>query len=124
MLDNELIAEFMGLTFKKEVNGIKYYNVPIGHVESHNASMGDFSYHRRWDWLMPVVEKVESLAIGQYGTRVTVLIKDTECIISTESDMSWRNSKSKKINSVYASITSFILWYNEQLTHDSNRIQR
>lgn len=114
MNDNELIAEFMGLTFKKEVNSIKYYNVPAGHIESHNASMGDFAYHRRWDWLMPVVEKIESLALGKYGTPVTVDIRHERCNISTESDERWTNHKNSKIEAVYASVVEFIEWYNKQ----------
>ena len=41
MKDNKLIAEFM------EVDGF--------------LSLSQMNYHTSWDWLMPVVEKIESL---------------------------------------------------------------
>lgn len=107
MNDNELIAEFMGLTFKKEINGIKYYNVPVGHIESHNASMGDFAYRRRWDWLMPVVEKVEKIE----GVRV--IIKCSRCRILAGKKVFSCHTISK-LNSMYRVVVEFIEWYNNQ----------
>lgn len=100
MNDNELIAEFMGLTFKKEVNGIKYYNVPVGHIESHNASMGDFAYRRRWDWIMPVVRKISEyrIAYPEQADRVC------NCKIVID------------IASLHFLVVEFIKWHNEHTT--------
>jgi hypothetical protein len=55
---NELIAAYMDCVFKKEIDGVRYYDVPASHVESYNASQGKFAYHKRWDWLMPVIRKL------------------------------------------------------------------
>ena len=62
MKDNKLIAEFMGV-YSKE-NGYDY--TKIGNIGT--------MYHISWDWLMPVVEKIESLGYE-------VQIRNTDCII-------------------------------------------
>ena len=48
MKNNKLIAEFMGDEH------------PLAEV-THEAS---YRYHTSWDWLMPVVEKIEKLEVG------------------------------------------------------------
>lgn len=95
--DNELIAEFMGLTLKKKINGINYYNVPAGHIESHNASMGDFAYHRRWDWIMPVVYKIASFRMA-YPEETS---KVCDCKVVIDRIV------------LYAKVIDFIKWYNK-----------
>ena len=54
MNDNKLIAEFMGLPIV-EHDGM-WYN-----PEDTNMK---FNYDTSWDWLMPVVEKIEKLEVG------------------------------------------------------------
>ena len=54
---NELIAEFMGLSIKE---GVSYYTdendcFPMG-IEVEEPYL---QYHTSWDWLMPVIEKIE-----------------------------------------------------------------
>ncbi len=49
--NNKLIAEFMN----------------VDHVDIDQAyeDYGELKYHTSWDWLMPVVEKIESLETKQ-----------------------------------------------------------
>src|SRR6478609_4997156 len=73
--DNELIAEFMGV---KEVKGYydsygtqtphyftRFENYRTRSYTNEGESMGEFlddaKYKTSWDWLMPVVEKIESI---------------------------------------------------------------
>ena len=56
MKDNKLIAEFMGVVFHDDEN--QYYSsdgVYIGNT---------LQYHSSWDWLMPVVDKIEQVHEG------------------------------------------------------------
>ena len=58
MNNNKLIAEFMGLSIKE---GVCYYTdaddmFPMG-IEVEEPYL---PYHTSWDWLMPVVEKIEN----------------------------------------------------------------
>lgn len=61
---NKLIAEFMGLEYLgKDVNGFKGYVFDLSGMDnplcySNTESM---RFHRKWDWLMPVVEKLEKI---------------------------------------------------------------
>ena len=58
-MNNKLIAEFMKVNIITIDDVIKnknpYYSSADGYLEE------DLKYHLSWDWLMPVVEKIESL---------------------------------------------------------------
>lgn len=49
---NKLIAEFMGVVFHDDEN--QYYNADGLHIGN------TLQYHTSWDWLMPVVRKIEN----------------------------------------------------------------
>ncbi len=62
MKDNKLIAEFMGLSIKE---GVCYYTdvddmFPMG-IEVEEPYL---PYHTSWDWLIPVVQKIEEECEG------------------------------------------------------------
>jgi hypothetical protein len=54
MTDNKLIAEFMGY----EVKHGKCYS-----PKYNDGTIAPMQFDRSWDWLMPVVEKIEEIAI-------------------------------------------------------------
>ena len=56
MKDNKLIAEFMGV---KSYEASGYTN--FVYSEDNHRTEVDLAYHDSWDWLMPVVEKIEGL---------------------------------------------------------------
>lgn len=104
MNDNELIAEFMGFRYGQ------------------NADKNGFmKYNKSWDWLMPVVEKIESLPehplYKKY--RFSVSIKNNSCEISfarlSKGEPGHNHYEGKtKIDAVYKSVIDFIKWYNQQ----------
>jgi len=64
---NKLIAEFMGLPTKVFFSGnLNYYNNKYAFI--HNiGNMNwyeehELSYHISWDWLIPVIKKIDSYA--------------------------------------------------------------
>ena len=92
MENNKLIAEFMEVTkvFKPK----------------------DLAYHNSYAWLMPVVEKIESLGyptvikcIG-IGQRLTVVLDGGELF---EGEIC-----TTKIEATYKAVVEFINWYNKQ----------
>lgn len=101
--DNELIAEFMGdeaMWFKHGKTKIRLYDTS-------------------WDWLMPVVEKIETL---RYDTGICGVVingeKLTEVIISPQVkndkiEVHYRTGE-PKIICTYKAVVAFIKWYNEQ----------
>ena len=104
MKENKLIAEFMGVVFHDDEN--QYYNEDGLYVGN------TLQYHTSWDWLMPVVEKIESLGYE-------VQIRNTDCIIFQLLDtIKYKpivdiSSGNGKKDSTYMAVVEFIKEYNK-----------
>lgn len=126
--NNKLIAEFIG-------NDTNEYGLdvfvpksmkPITTKNNNVVMQGIFEFneclfHNSWDWLMPVVEKIESLNLEINGvlTSFDVTISYQYCQIIDEEGLGicGINTHSKdnksKIEAVYKAVIEFIKWYNE-----------
>jgi hypothetical protein len=97
---NELIAKFMG-------NEVAGPGIPMGiwfEDTKDFIQFQDLKYNSSWDWLMPVVEKIEQLRHNASPGDITFdLMKET--IDSALSEA--------RIEYAYQSIINFILWYNK-----------
>ena len=62
MNDNKLIAEFMGLEIHESKH--KYITTYYVTIDGVPTDLQDLQYHASWDWLMPVVEKIEQVNEG------------------------------------------------------------
>lgn len=105
---NKLIAEFMGVKMGEPYMWRIGSTVPL--TEEHLA------YHESWDWLMPVVEKIETTEIHGLAT-ASVCIEDTECEIKdygTDSSSFAYEEGDTKIEAVWKACVAFIEWYNTQ----------
>jgi hypothetical protein len=69
--DNKLIAEFMGKPYRQE-----FLEKGVGGVFEEVVLYEDLQYHSSWDWLMPVVEKINNTE------RYEVCIGDCHCHIT------------------------------------------
>lgn len=102
--NNKLIAEFLG--------GYQYDNHDdfITFDETNNIfsndtiSLKNLKFHTDWNWLMEVVEKIESLSHEQKVINWSRQNKNIFDLKLTES----------KIEAVYNACVTFIEWYNEQ----------
>ena len=65
-------------------------------------------YDTDWNWLMPVVKKIESL-----GYRVTIVRHICRIDLTEESKLII-SEDIKKIEAVYTACLEFIKWYNRQ----------
>lgn len=115
--DNELIAEFMGAEIVEKTNGMfkrneRHFSFPISH-KMNVVLPEELKYDTSWDWLMPVVEKIE-----KYGCIVEIFMALTYgCRITTVHGpiMSFINDNNgglPGITGVYKSVVEFIKWYN------------
>ena len=127
---NKLIAEFDGVKI-----GVDKYSWRIGCIEPIQES--NLAYHKEWGWLMPVVEKIESLNLGtlkvnRFGNEhdagfdttfrnanVVFRIEYKDVHIDLVGDMQiWEGWKhidkyhSKK-EAVWFAVVEFIKWYNQ-----------
>jgi hypothetical protein len=107
---NKLIAEFMRVITPREydieeVDFLDYIIVnPIWDE--------DVKYHSSWDWLMPVVEKIEELGytvtIAGVLCKITVVLDIENPIVSLV-----LGDKSRKKELVWLTVCEFIEWYNK-----------
>ena len=104
--NNKIIAEFMGATLTKDLQ-IMY---PV--YEGDSSYVKDLKYHLDWNWLMEVVEKIESLLPDDSF----VTIEHKSCwipIYDDEQPFGIECREETKIQAVYNACIEFIKWYNE-----------
>lgn len=122
---NKVIAEFMGLTYSSET---KEYYLPI-YNSGDWWNEDELSYHTSWDWIMPVVEKIESMEYwteicnSPLGTKARPdrlmwfeigkdnhrdLLRD-DCYTRIA-----RVEAGSKIEAVYNAVYEFITWWNKE----------
>lgn len=76
-------------------------------------------YHISWDWLMPVVEKIQSIDITpapRYDSyRIEIVVQGYVKIQGTGMPRIFKNVSIEGglINAVYAAVLQFIIWYNQ-----------
>jgi hypothetical protein len=107
MKNNKLIAEFMGYEINYRPNSSGFIEIS----DTELCDVDDLKYHTSWDWLMPVVEKIESderydVDILQYGTRIRENQKE---IVNNIANISF----DKKIEHTYDAVVEFINQYNK-----------
>jgi hypothetical protein len=111
--NNRLIAEFMGyeIIYRPNSNGF----IEISDTEL--CDVDDLEYHKSWDWLMPVVDKIESderfdVNILQYGTIISSNTKERGYIeiVNNVANISFDS----KIDHTYQAVVEFIKQHNNQ----------
>jgi len=102
---NEKIAQFMGYEPGKKINNLNGYFVhPVGDC----FKSGTAKYHKSWDWLMPVVEKISITALVDIRIH-----KSGGCSIWVDGTLISGAYNGSTINQVYSCVHRFIDWYNE-----------
>ena len=116
--NNLLIAEFMG---GKLVDKLYPRDKQIIRLPTGNKYVDSLKYHSSWDWLMPVVERIE--AIG-YDSRIMGNDSDSGFLCdfvdmeNTEAAcvLGYKHNGSTKIKVVYQACVEFIAWLNSNKT--------
>ena len=105
MEEDVLIAEFMN--HLQHGNLVVIDNIPV-HIE--NAK-----YHSSWDWLMLVVEKIESLGFTVFMLPHCIYIQSKKegVIVAPK----YTDIEGSKIESTYVAVVEFIKWRKENLTN-------
>ena len=122
--NNKLIAEFMGVFDKILSTGnihswsdAPFYYTTEDTREKVIKNISKYSkYSKDWNWLMKVVEKIESIEDGIY--QVDILQEGCKilkkCSLLIDKTVSKLEPDTTKIKSVYLACVEFIKWYNEQ----------
>ena len=120
--NNRLIAEFMGYEFKLVKNptidrdGVSHIKDEATVIDGKLYFDNNLRYHSSWDWLMPVVDKIESIDDGAFdinilknGTQIFEYQADGKVIVDNVGMISFED----KIEHVFEAVIEFIKWYNE-----------
>lgn len=142
---NKLIAEFMGYEYMTTQEIMDWLGLKttkrFDRVKSeHKPTMkkGDdvmfddfFEYHKSWNWLMPVIEKIESTDCSEFaytwegleGTEYNfsypkVMIEGKECWVYFDQQLDPYLTiadfkEGSKLENTYNGVVEFIKWYNE-----------
>lgn len=98
---NKLIAEFIGLVD----SGFERKN-KFNSETREEFTLDELKYHISWDWLMPVIKKIDSYA----NEKMTFAEYDDY------RSTNWRmidNPSKYDISNVHKQVVQFIQWYNE-----------
>jgi len=123
--ENILIAEFMEIPKCDRCDNCGSYKFGTGIY----AQPEKMSYHTSWEWLMPVIEKIESSLIdGLIG--VSVAIEGTHCVVRGYEknrqpivihQSEYGKRYANKIESVYEAVIEFIKYFNNPKTYWSTK---
>lgn len=112
---NKLIAEFMGMKESVIKRGSLVWNEKNILIDKN-----ELKYHSSWDWLMPVVERIESLdklggvvRIIQGQCKITSRMLGDSSVYADKSNYMLMGVKGKLL-STYEAVVEFIKWYNQQ----------
>jgi hypothetical protein len=105
--NNRLIAEFLGLQLEQDQERL--------YINGLGTKLINETFNKDWNWLIEVVEKIESLEKRKY----TLITQQSSCLL-------WDNDKGEelecfngsfksktKIEAVYNACVEFIKWYNK-----------
>lgn len=130
--DNELIAEFMGL-IRYEPNS--RYNLPQWYQpdSSDGRKKGKFmgypeqlKYDTKWDWIMPVVEKIarietkdvihngEDSYFDSFFPRTFGMINSETKHFMVRINRNPLHQSQSLMEATYSAVVDFIKWYNQQ----------
>jgi len=131
---NRIIAEFMGYKFNAypdlkhnnitKPNETEWYYASWDLVDFEEQIKKKLQYHTSWDWLMPVVEKIEAIVFDIY-TGFSVDVRKKYCVIychykSMQDGCVYQTpygfTPDSKINATWLAVISFIQWYNQNNT--------
>jgi hypothetical protein len=126
--NNKLISEFMGIHARRTLFGVELFHPNGNPVMKWNAcwtkkqAWKEFLdnngklYNSSWDWLMTVVEKIETINLDNNINFPNVTIGGgLYCIIQDCNGelFQFLGEENSKISSAYKAIIEFIKWNNE-----------
>ena len=117
--NNKIIAEFLNVKIHpcETIENFKF--LPIEERGLYNGYFIDeLKYHEDWNWLMVVVEKIESLEIfdrmGRFNINTKNFDENYTSFITDKDEDFIQCEGDTKIEAVYNAVVEFIKWYNNQ----------
>jgi hypothetical protein len=104
MESNRLIAEFMGMNVHHNDKSMMVRKTLQGNEVLY---IDKLEYHKSWDWLMPVIEKIESLGYS-FEKNYQPIDNDWQCLIKKGYDIIYQSFNDDALKSSYDVVVEFI----------------
>jgi hypothetical protein len=114
---NKLIAEFMGMVYDNHGQPNKYWELTDEQnfvSQKPYPQNKDLKFHSDWNWLMEVVEKIETLPDEKFQIEINgkwCNFFDMKTLNSVEFEKADNESK---IQNCFEAVVMFIRWYNNK----------
>ena len=120
--NNKLIADFIGAskTSNCKDNEMFIPSQTICRIDTIELGKGHIlKFHKSWDWLMPIVEKINLLDNYKYTVYIASMDTRIEDNITGKNiiDVSCKHAVEELRESVYEAVVKFIEWYNWYKTY-------
>jgi hypothetical protein len=99
--NNKLIAEFLGIEIEEGQERI--------YINGLGTKLIECTFNTNWNWLMPVIRKIEEL-----GNDVLITTNYIQIAFDEGEQFIVIDDLNIKIDSVYNAVVEFINWYNKQ----------
>ena len=114
---NKLIAEFMYPDNQYSTYYIEehtFIECIYGNYDYHDTfTIDEMKYHSSWDWLMPIVEKIEEVnVVASFQIEQPTIYIWASSENSTFEDIEIEIFNKTKIEAVHQAVVEFIKWYN------------
>ena len=113
---NAMIAEFMGGKLKTQalpIMGSRMHHYDIWLPIHGICIIKQLKYHTSWDWLIPVVEKIESTSADEQNYKFQVAIQNKHCTLSQSNLFANKIVYgATKLEATYNAVCQFIECYN------------
>lgn len=121
--NNTLLAEFLGSELEEAVKSEKVYCLlmpdenDISGFKKEFFAPDELKFHKSWDWLMLVVDKIESLEnVFAFYITFDKYIKQSSVVIHPFNNSFTKVGvyKKSKIEAIYTACIEFVKWFNSQ----------
>lgn len=128
---NQIIGKFIGWIPYNGLNPKWNYSFETNNLFHVNkcVTQDELQFHTSWDWLMPVVDKINAIEYGDYITEFSITKDNVRLVTQVNSKVRKKlklNNKVlnvniyyfdvenlSKIEATYQAVVQFIEWYNE-----------
>ena len=103
---NKLIAEFMGHVVYDSNQDME--KVPLDELKPYYIAR-NLQYDTSWDWLFPVLEKIEDLEC----VRDVTITPNLNCVILVDGEV-FEDVTGNTITTCFNTVLQFLEWYNKK----------
>jgi len=106
---DKLIAKFMEVLYGTKEFPKHWYSNDL--IDGHRAH-SELKYHSSWDWLMPIIDKIESIDGCSFKVGLQFAFAYVQGISLHDEPFVVRAIGENRIGTAYNLVVRFIKWYN------------